>query len=271
MVVLVTGATGLVGTRLLPRLRDAGHPVRALIRSGRQVCPGVETVEADLLQPQSLDAAVENVDAVVHLAALLRTPDRELIRRANVEATGNLVDAVRSRSPRARFVMASTGLVYGRGLTHPAREDDPTSAAMPYPAAKVEAETLLRESGLNWSILRFGFVYGDQDGHLESAPGLLQGWNWHSAQPLSLVHHRDIATAVNLALEGRFDVRTVNVVDDLPTSAHEIARVTGRTYPESTGPLTDPWAGSLDGALIRSLGYEPTVRTVHQAVREGIL
>ncbi|MBT0770204.1 NAD(P)-dependent oxidoreductase [Kineosporia sp. J2-2] len=271
MTILVTGATGLVGTRLLPRLIGAGHELRALVRAGKQVPEGVESVEGDLLDPQSLIKAVEGVTAVVHLAAVLRTPDPDLIRRANIDATRNLIDAVRTHSPQARFIMASTGLVYDHHLSHPARENDPTHPQMPYPATKVVAENDLRASGLTWSVLRFGFVYGDQDGHLESAPRLLGTWNWHSAQPMSLVHHRDIATAVGLGLAGAFDGHTVNVVDDLPTSLHEIARIVGADYPESTGPVTDPWTGSLDGTLIRSLGYEPTVRTVYQAAAEGIL
>ncbi|GAB3256061.1 NAD-dependent epimerase/dehydratase family protein [Kineosporia babensis] len=271
MTILVTGATGLVGTRLLPRLLGAGHDVRALVRAGQQAPEGVEAVEGDLLEPACLVEATEGITAVVHLAAVLRTPDPDLIRRANIEATHNLIEAVKNQSPQARVIMASTGLVYDHQLTHPAREDDPTNPAMPYPAAKVVAEKELRESGLTWNVLRFGFVYGDQDGHLESAPKLLGGWNWHPAQPMSLVHHRDIATAVNLALTGVFDGRTVNIVDDLPTTLHEIAQVVGAHYPESAEPVTDPYTGSLDGSLARSLGYEPTVRTVYQAAKDGLL
>jgi UDP-glucose 4-epimerase len=59
---------------------------------------------------------------------------------------------------------------------------------MPYPASKINAEKALRESGLNWRVLRLAFVYGDADGHLQSVPPLFGNWNWHPAQRLSLVH-----------------------------------------------------------------------------------
>jgi len=271
MTILVTGATGLVGTRLIPRLQAAGAEVRALVRAGKEAPSGAEQVEGDLLDPATLAKAVDGVTAVVHLAAVLRTPDPDLIWRANLEATNNLIAAVKEHAPQARFIMASTNLVYNHGLAHPAAETDPTTPEMPYPASKVAAEQALRESGLNWSVLRFGFVYGDGDGHLESAPKLLANWNWHPAQSMSLVHHRDIATAANLALAGNFDGHIVNVVDDLPTSLHEIAKVVGETYPESAEPLKDPWMGRNDGSLIRRLGFEPTVRTVYQAVKEGLM
>lgn len=167
--------------------------------------------------------------------------------------------------------MASTGLVYASDLPRPARESDAATASLPYPASKVIAEQALRDSGLTWSILRFGFVYGDGDGHLQSAPGLLLDWNWHPAATLSLIHHRDIATAMLLALNGGMDGRIVNLTDDAPAAVAEIARVVGADYPESNAPLENPWAGHLDGTLARDLGFVPTVRSMYQAAQENAL
>jgi UDP-glucose 4-epimerase len=108
-----------------------------------------------------------------------------------------------------RVIMASTNLVYAADVSRPAREDDPTTGQMDYPATKIVAERRLRESGLTWSLLRLAFVYGN--GHLQSAPGLLGSWNWHPAATMSLIHHRDIATAMQLALAGAMDGRVVNL------------------------------------------------------------
>lgn len=66
-------------------------------------------------------------------------------------------------------------------------------------------------------ILRLGLVYRDRDGHLEAA-GLMANGKWHPAQALSLIHHRDIATAVKLAITGALDGHTVNVVDEAPAA-----------------------------------------------------
>jgi nucleoside-diphosphate-sugar epimerase len=214
---------------------------------------------------------VEDVSAVIHLAAVLRTPNPEQIQQVNVTGTLNLIDAVRTHAPDARIIMASTNLVYDADLPRPAREDDPTNPQMPYPASKIVAEQALRDSGLTWSILRFSFVYGDGDGHLQSAPGLLGSWGWHPAATMSLIHHRDIATAMHLALTGALDGRVVNLTDDAPTTVYEIARVVGADYPESAEPLTNPWNGHVDGALARSLGFTPSVRSLHHAAAEDAL
>lgn len=271
MTILITGATGLVGTRLVPRLIAAGHDCRTLVRAGKTAPDGATGVTGDLLDPATLPAAVEGVTAVIHLAAVLRTPDPDDIHRANVDGTRNLIDAVKTHAPQARVIMASTNLVYDADLPRPAREGDATNPTMPYPASKVVAEQALRDSGLNWSILRFAFVYGDGDGHLQSAPRLLGSWGWHPAATMSLIHHRDIAEAVKLALTGAMDGYTVNLSDDAPASVYEIARVVGAEYPESAEPLANPWNGHVDGALGRSLGLLPTVRSLYQAVAENAL
>ena len=69
MRVLVTGATGFVGERLAPALVDAGHDVRALVRDASRydAPPGVEVVEGDLLEPDTLPPAVAGVDAAYYL------------------------------------------------------------------------------------------------------------------------------------------------------------------------------------------------------------
>lgn len=271
MTLLITGGTGLVGTRLLRRLVDAGIDCRALVRPGKELPTGVTPVDGDILDPATLAKAVDGVSAVIHLAAVLRTPDAAQIHEVNVEGIKNLISAVRSSAPQARFIMASTNLVYDADIPRPAREGDPTNPQNPYPASKVVAEDALRVSGLRWSILRFSFVYGDGDGHLQAAPGLLGSWGWHPAATMSLIHHRDIATAMQLALTGAMDGHIVNLTDDAPASVYEIAHVVGADYPESAEPLTNPWNGHVDGALARQLGFTPSVRSLYQAAAEGAL
>lgn len=269
--VLLTGATGLVGSRLLPRLVEAGFDSRALVRREVDLPAGVTAVSGELSDPASLRAAVEGVDAVVHLAALFRTGDEDAIWRANRDGTRHLVDAVKAYAPSARFAMASTGNVYGADVGHPAREDDPATATAPYPASKLAAEALLRDSGLTWSILRLPFVYGDGDGHLESMPALAARFGLHPAHSYSVAHHRDVALAFRLALSGALDGRIVNITDDAPVTVYEMAQYAGSPIEGSTEPLATPWAGRMDGSLARELGFEPTVPTIHAAAREGIL
>jgi UDP-glucose 4-epimerase len=271
MTVLITGATGLVGPRLLQRLRSAGIECRALVRPGRELPDGVERAEGDILSPDSLPAAVEGASAIIHLAALFRTNDEERIWNVNREGTRNLIAAVQQHAPDARFLMASTSNVYDADSSHPGSEDDAVDPKLAYPASKIQAEILLRASGLTWGILRLPFIYGDQDGHLDSLPAYAAGMNWHPAQKLSVIHHADIATAFRLALTGAFDGRTVNIADDSPLSIYEMAQIIGYPYSSSAEPLPEPWKGQMDVSLAGSLGFEPTVATIHQAARRGIL
>jgi UDP-glucose 4-epimerase len=269
--ILVTGATGLVGERLLPRLVDAGRSVRTLVRPGKEVAAGVTRVEGDLLDAASLAKAVKGVSAIIHLAAVFRTPDTDLIWKSNLEGTRYLIAAAKTHAAEARFIMASTALIYDMASPRPGREDDAAEPTLAYPASKLAAEEELRESGLNWSILRFPFIYGDRDGHLESVPKFAVNAKWHPAQKMSMIHHRDIANAISLALAGVMDERVVNIVDDGPTSIYELARLVGETIEPSAEPLANPWYMHADGSLARNLGFKPIVRSVYQAVQEKLM
>lgn len=268
---LLTGATGLVGARLLPRLVDAGFDCRALVRRDVALPDGVTAVRGDLDDPATLTPAVTGVDAVVHLAALFRTGDDEAIWRANFDGTRHLIKAVAAHAPTARVVMASTSNVYDATATRPSRESDECSPTAAYPASKVAAEALLRDSGLTWSILRLPFVYGDGDGHLASLPTLARRFGLHPAHTYSVAHHRDVAVMVRLALSGAADGRVVNVTDDAPVTVWEMADLAGDSVEASAAPLEHPWAGRMDGSLARELGFRPTVPTIRTAAAEGIL
>ena len=269
MTVLITGATGLVGERLLPRLVKAGFTCRVLLRAGKNCPEGIEAVTGDILDPSTLTNAVQGVSAIVHLAAVFRTQDTDLIWKSNLDGTRNLIAAVKTHAPDARFIMSSTSHVYNKDNPHPGREDDPVDPQHAYPASKVASEKELRESGLNWSILRFPFVYGDGDGHLQSLPQHIS--TWHPAQRMSTIHHRDVAQAVTLALEGVFDRRIVNLADEAPSSIYELAGMVGKRLDSSGEPLSNPWYLHVDTSLARSLGFRPSIRTVYQARQEGHL
>jgi nucleoside-diphosphate-sugar epimerase len=269
--ILLTGATGLVGSRLLPRLADAGFACRALVRRETALPPGVTAVRGDLDDRASLAPALEDVDAVVHLAALFRTDDDDAIWRANLEGTRTLIAAVQAHAPGARVVLASTGNVYDHDSSRPSREGDACSPTAAYPASKLAAEGLLRESGLTWSILRLPFVYGDGDGHLAMIPEVATRYGLHPAHTYSVAHHRDVMTAVGLALTGALDGRIVNIADDRPVTVLEMAELIGDPLEGSAAPLADPWSGRMDPSLAHELGFSPTVPTIYAAAREGIL
>lgn len=269
---LLTGATGLVGSRLLPRLVEDGFTCRALVRGDAALPPGATGVRGDLNDPDTLPAAVDGVDAVVHFAAFFRTQDEAAIWRANRDGTRHLIAAVQQHAPHARLIMSSTGNVYSPDATRPALETDEVSPGPAYGASKVAAEQLLRDSGLTWAVLRLPFVYGEGDGHLASLHTLAPQFGLHPATSYSVGHHRDIAGAVRLALTGAMDGRIVNVTDGgAPVTIYEMTRLAGRPVDGSNAPLANPFFGHLDSTLLRELGFTPSVPTIYAAARDGIL
>ncbi len=269
--VLLTGGSGLVGSRLLPRLVADGFECRALLRGDHEAPAGATLARGDLADPSSLREAVEGVDAVVHLAALFRTTDEDAVWRANLDGTRHLVEAVQAYAPQARLVMASTGNVYDANASRPGRETDACSPTAAYPASKLAAEELLRGSGLTWSIVRLPFVYGDGDGHLASLPPLVARFGLHPAHTYSVMHQRDVAAVMRLALSGASDGRVVNATDDAPVTVFEMALLAGDPIEGSSEPLVNPWSGRMDSSLLRGLGFRPTVPTIWAAAAEGIL
>jgi UDP-glucose 4-epimerase len=152
--VLVTGAFGFVGTALVDVLASAGHEVRALTsRSPADASVdapvnGVEVVQGDVRDAEAMRRAVRDMDGVCHLAALVRV--REARERAqdywgvNHGGAATVVRAAVEEAARAgrpmRFVLASTGAVYGRPSAQPIPEDLPTQNTNVYGETKIAAE-----------------------------------------------------------------------------------------------------------------------------------
>jgi nucleoside-diphosphate-sugar epimerase len=281
MKLLLTGATGRVGSQLLPRLVAQGHDVRAVARgevaAERVKAAGADPVLADLLDPDAYRAALRGRDAVLHLAAVLRSTDADEIRRANLEATRRLAGAALDVGV-GRFVFTSTTLVYPGGLGRPAREDDepaPPAAWGPYPASKAEAERSLlalhRDRGLGLRIVRLAFVYGEGDPHL--AESLRWAGQWPGHQRLQLLHHADAAQAVGRALHAPgIDGRVYSAADESPVTAVELHALNGVPFPDRPAGDADLWHGIVDTTRIRQeLGFRPWYPSVWSARDAGAL
>jgi nucleoside-diphosphate-sugar epimerase len=172
--ILVTGATGLVGHHVVQRAVTEGLRIRVLVRGSGHArefeARGVEAVTGDLGDPASLSQAVQGVDAIVHCAAKVGDwgPLSDY-RKVNVEGLRALLDAALSAGSLNRFVHVSSLGVY------PARDHYGTDEAETpnpdgidgYTLSKFEAERLvleyIREKSLKGVVLRPGFIYGPYD------------------------------------------------------------------------------------------------------------
>jgi uncharacterized protein YbjT (DUF2867 family) len=170
--VLVTGANGFVGSHMVPALVDAGHRVIALVRddaAGAEVLrrlpapsrAAVEVRMGDVTKAGTLPAALVGADAVLHLAAIARDWDNgESLRLVNTEGTRNVLAAA-TEAVVTRFVHLGALAVV----------DDP---ALHYASSKFRAMTLVRESGLRWTILSPSLLFGPRDGFFNILAGLVR-------------------------------------------------------------------------------------------------
>ena len=166
MRVLITGATGHFGPGVCRAFLGDGSEVRVLLhrRKIKGLSSEVEAVWGDITRPDSVRRAVEGVDAVVHLAAMVEPmteQDPELASRINVGGTRTIVDLVRDSGGSIAFVYISSAAVFGptpdaTECLHPDRH--PCNPASVYARTKLQAEDLIRESGIDYVILRLTSV-----------------------------------------------------------------------------------------------------------------
>jgi dihydroflavonol-4-reductase len=279
--VLVTGASGFVGSAVAKALTGRGVPVRLLVRSTSNrrnlsdLGDGTEIAVGSLEDPESLRAALAGCRALFHVAADYRiwVPDPEAMMRTNVEGTRSLMrEAVAAGVERIVYTssVATLGL---KSDGTPADEDTPDSPGDivgPYKRSKYEAERVVRrmvtEVGLPAVIVNPSTPVGPRDvkptptGRIivEAASGRMPAY---VDTGLNLVHVDDVAAGHLQAFEhGRIGERYILGGDNLTLAEMlaEIARSAGRTPPRvrlATAPLF-PLALVAEG-IARLTGKEP--------------
>jgi nucleoside-diphosphate-sugar epimerase len=205
MKVLVTGALGNVGSYTVGALLEGGHDVVAFdlpSPRARRAASGldgrVHVLWGDVTDPASLRAALDAVEAVVHLAAILpphvdKAPD--LARRINVDATRSLIERMETSPTARRLVFASSQAVFGdvQDREPPLRVETPVSPTDEYGRHKVECERAIQQSGLQWSILRLAVAVPTR---LIGAPfDLRAGFEISADARIEIIHPADAGTA----------------------------------------------------------------------------
>jgi nucleoside-diphosphate-sugar epimerase len=178
--ILVTGATGFIGGHLVRRLRrEKEARVRALVRNPAKAADvaklGVELVQGDLSDYESLERALQGCSVVIHAAAQVSSvPDSAVFEQSNVSGTENLARAA-TAARVARFVHLSSIAVFGLPTSGEILDSSPRRpCGDPYCDTKLDAENVVwryyREAGLPSVILRPSGVYGPGSTHWSVVP-----------------------------------------------------------------------------------------------------
>jgi NADH dehydrogenase len=166
MTIAVVGATGFVGSHVVPHLARAGHRVIAVSRDGRRLPGWTDAVEpraADVTAERGLDEAFAGADAVVHLVAIPRESGGRTFDEVNVRGTERVVAAAREAGAR-RFVHLSV-----LGVA-----EDPR---LSYLHSKWRGERIVRDSDLDWVVLRPSLLFGKGDGFFDLVRVTLKWWS----------------------------------------------------------------------------------------------
>jgi dTDP-4-dehydrorhamnose reductase len=287
MIVLVTGAAGLLGGRVAALVARRFDVVAARHRAAPPA--GLADVELDLLDPASLAGALERsrCDAVVHCAAQ-SNPDRceeepGPAERLNAEATAELARACHRHG--LRLVALSTDLVFAGDRAF-AREEDATGPPLVYGRTKLDGEVAALAEAPDTAVLRVALVAGRGHGTKGTSTESV-AWALRAGRPLRLytdqirtpVDSASVADAVVRALErpvvGRFHLGGpervsryelgLRVAAVMGLSAEAIAPVTTTEMPQvGRRPLDTSFDSSR---ARRELGWEP--RGLEEAIRDG--
>jgi dihydroflavonol-4-reductase len=282
--VLVTGATGLVGNNVVRLLLDRENSVRVLVRDGSDPRPldglNVDTLHGDIRDTAAICSACEGVSTVIHCAAHVHIgwTDLELQREINVHGTVQVADAARQAG--ARLIHVSSVDALGLGTRdHPADEETPLTRSVPCPYVitkrEAESEVLQRVAeGLDAVIVNPGYMLGPWDWKPSSGRmllGVARGGTFISPRGVNAVCDvRDIADGILAAVErGKTGRRYILSGESLSYLElwRIMADVTGARRPICrSGPLFMLAVGAWGDLRTRFTGREGDVNSASVAM-----
>jgi nucleoside-diphosphate-sugar epimerase len=198
--VLITGGAGSVGRILVSQLRQDKRAVRvfdlpSMNYAGLEGVDEIEVIKGDITDADTVRRAVDGVEAVIHLAAILPPAserDRAKTFAVNVDGTTHIIRALESLAPRAALVFSSSVSTYGDTTQEPppVQVSHVQRAIDVYAESKIVGEQVLRDSRTSWVILR---IAGIAVPAFQEPPAV---WPFMPDQRVELVHRDDVVTAI---------------------------------------------------------------------------
>jgi len=230
--ILVTGGTGFVGREIVQRLREVGHRVRVLTRRRShgqflEADPGIELCAGDVTDPESLVRAMDGVTAVVHLVGIIAETRHVTFEQIHAEGTRHVVNAAKRNGVKRLVMISALGT-----RAH---------AASRYHSSKYAGEQAVRESGMDYTILRPSVIYGSNDHLIKAMATFFRppfSWLRAKLQPLPG--------------GGESKVQPVYVQDVAEAAVRSLvaAKTIGKTY-DVVGPKAMTWKEFLSTVLER--------------------
>jgi nucleoside-diphosphate-sugar epimerase len=276
----VLGGTGVLGRIALTKLLARGHRVNAVVRNPASANliahERLSIYRGDILEPHSLDPAIDGCQAVLHLATAIpkrgMQPDWSRNTAVRTVGTRNLLAAT-ATAKVGKYIQQSMVLIYAPAGDRWIDESFPLAQASAIIAPMLEMEECVRTSSFDWIILRGGVFYG---------PGTDRMFEWNeralagdlkipsaSDDFLSLVHVEDMADAVVAAAESPLRNAVLNIVDDQPVSYKElfefVAQGQGAPSPAADGPPIFPSLRVSNARAKEQLMWHPR----HESYRDG--
>ena len=287
MHILVTGGAGFIGSHVARLLLDGGYKVTILdnLTSSDKgsIDPKAKLIIGDITDPQKTQAALDNIDAVIHMAGLIIVPQsvKDPIKYCenNVIGTVSLLESMRKANVK-RIIFSSSACVYGTPEKLPIKEDAPVHPDNPYGASKASIETYLQTYnalfGFDSIILRYFNPYGPGENHqpeTHAIPNFIKATlakkpiplYWKGEQIRDFIYIEDLAQAhidvLNLSGHQIFNVGTetgVKVKDVID----EIFKIVGYRVPiddlgKRAGDVDANYASSEK--LVKAVGWRANI------------
>ena len=250
MTVLVTGATGLLGRRVVQQLLETNHEVRVMVRrpgsENTLAAPPTDVCYGDVTNPDALTEACRDITEVVHLVAVIRGGPRQF-DTTNRQGTANVAEAAKAAGSVKRFIHVSA-----LGAANNPR--------LQYLHSKWQGEQAVVGSGLPYVILRPSLIFGTGDEFTTAVAALVRtmpivpviGSGNNRLQP---IHVDDVARCISLSISGNLrGSQTVEIGGPEQLSYNEIVGVVARTLGRRARRLNVPvWKMSLPVTVMEKL------------------